>query len=105
MAARKTYGVPEYVSRVKENIPSGTVALEAGAQVAGSDGEPIGEIERVFVDSETEQATHLVIEMGLIAKSRKIVPVSWIQRMREAMVELSVESDVVRDLPDYQEEP
>jgi hypothetical protein len=103
LSGQKPYAVPEYVMPVETNIPDGTVALAAGATALGSDGEAAGDVERIFVDAETEEATHLLIVSGFLMKERKLVPVSWIRRINEESVELSVESAVVRSLPDYEE--
>ncbi len=104
LSARSAYSVPDYVVRLEKNIPEGTVALEAGATVFDSDGQQVGAIDRILVDSESEQATHLLVEEGFLRKFRRLVPISWITRIREETVELSVAADVVRNLPEYEDE-
>jgi hypothetical protein len=45
------YPICPYVVKTERQIPEGTVALEEGAKVIGSDGEHVGKIERIFTDS------------------------------------------------------
>lgn len=104
MTARSSYAVPDYVVRQQKNIPEGTVALEAGAKVFGSAGQQIGDIERIFVDPEREEATHLLIAEGIFLKQKKLVPISWISSVNEEVVNLSVEADLVESLPEYEPE-
>jgi uncharacterized protein YrrD len=93
----------EFVRTVEINIPEGTVALEEGAQVIGSDDEPIGKVDEVMTDAETERVTHFIISEGLIFKEKKLIPAHWVQSILEDRVFLSVPSGVVKDLPDYEE--
>jgi uncharacterized protein YrrD len=104
VSGRGMFRVPDYVMHVEQNIPDGTVALEAGAHVVSSDGDTLGDIERILVDPETEYATHLVISEGFLEKTRKLVPTSWIGRLGEDTVELTLEADVIHELPEYVEE-
>jgi uncharacterized protein YrrD len=93
---------PRYVARTEKHIPEGTVALEEGAKVIGSDGEHIGDIERVFTDPLVDRATHLLISEGLFLKEKKLIPTKWITNILEDAVHLSVDSDFVESLPEYQ---
>jgi uncharacterized protein YrrD len=103
VAARNTDQLePHYVSKTKQNIPEGTIALEEGAKVFSSDGEHIGDIERIFTEPQENQATHLLISEGLILKDRKLIPTRWMRRVLEDRVHLSVDSDLVASLPEYQ---
>lgn len=76
-------GDPAIIRKTEENIPSGTVSLKKGSKVYSDEGEHIGNIERIFVDSNSGQATHLVVSKGLLLKERKQIPVHWINKIYE----------------------
>ena len=93
---------PQYVARTEKQIPEGTVALEEGANVISTDGKRIGDIERIFTDPLADRATHLLISEGLILKDKKLIPTRWMTNVLEKEVHLSVDSDFVESLPEYQ---
>lgn len=99
------YVKPEYVRIVEFNIPEGTIALEEGAAVIGSDDKHIGDVEEILTDPQENRATHIVISTGLLLKERKLVPTQWVSTMLEEEVYLSVSSDVVDGLPAYEPPP
>jgi len=92
---------PRFVAKT-ENIPEGTVALEEGANVISSDGEHIGDIERVFTDPQEDRATHLLVAEGLFLKEKKLIPAHWIANAFEGEVRLTVDSELIESLPEYQ---
>jgi uncharacterized protein YrrD len=93
---------PRLVPMTETNIPDGAVALEDGADVIGSDGEKIGEIERIITDPVENRATHILIAEGLLLKAKKLIPTGWIKHILEDEVHLYVKSDFVDGLPNYQ---
>jgi len=93
---------PLYVARTEQNIPEGTVALEEGSKVLSRDGKHVGNIEEVIVDSEDHRVTHFVVNEGFLFKERKLIPSTWISRIDENEVHLSVASNVLERLPGYQ---
>mgnify|MGYP001233741052 CR=1 FL=1 len=98
-------GVPYYPGttvEVERNVPEGSAALKEGAAIYTSDDEHVGDVERVFTDSETDTVTHLLISRGLLFKSYKLVPASWIADATDDEVFLSVEKRVLERLPDYE---
>lgn len=95
------HAIPRYVVKT-EHIPEGTVALDEGANVISSDGEHVGDVERVFTDSENDRATHLLISEGLFLKEKKLVPTRWIEHVFEHEIRLFVDSELVESLPEYQ---
>ena len=104
MGIPNPYGVDsEFVHTQVINIPEGTVALEEGARVVGSDEKQVGDVEEVLTDSETDRVTHLVIAEGLLLKEKKLIPASWVASILESRVLLCVPSDVVKNLPEYRE--
>jgi uncharacterized protein YrrD len=101
MGAYRGYPKPPYVRKTEINIPSGTVPLEEGAKVVSSEGEHVGDVERVYADEEKQRVTHLLISQGLISKSRKLIPSMWVGSVRENEVRLSVAERFVETLPQH----
>lgn len=97
------YPIPNYRVETDKNIPEGTVALKEGARVTSSDEKHVGNVERVFMDTKTDKATHLLISQGLFFKERKAVPISWISKVDEDEVHLTVSSDLLSRLHGYEE--
>lgn len=84
------------------NIPADTIPLEEGSDVLDSDGEQIGSVERLVVDSTSHQATHFVISSGTLFKARKLVPAHWVRTIEENKVQLLVPSRLLERLPDHE---
>jgi uncharacterized protein YrrD len=84
------------------NIPPDTVPLKEGANVISSDGEHVGDVERLFVDSDSNRATHFLISEGLLFKERKLIPTHWVRSVEEDKVSLAVPSRLLERLPAYQ---
>lgn len=91
-----------YVRRTVQNIPEGTVALGEGSRVVSADGEHVGDVERVFSNSATDHATHLLISKGLLFKEHKLIPTFWIKDVAEEEVHLIVNSELLETLPEYE---
>jgi sporulation protein YlmC with PRC-barrel domain len=86
---------------IERNIPEGTVPLKEGAEVISADGEHVGDIERVFTDGNTNRATHLVISKGLLFKSKKLIPTSWVATTEEDKIELNLGTYALDNLPSF----
>jgi sporulation protein YlmC with PRC-barrel domain len=99
-AAGNQPGEP-YVAEVERNIPEGTVALKEGASVFDSTGSKVGSVARVFTDSETQEATHLLVAEGWLFKEERLVPINWVRDVTEEAVHLTVDADFLRGLPEY----
>jgi uncharacterized protein YrrD len=105
--ANPTYGPNVYnwpPAETKQNIPEHTVPLKEGAEVISADDRHVGNLERLFVSSDSDKATHFVISQGLLLKERKLVPAHWVSNVEEAKVYLTVSADVLDRLPAYEEE-
>jgi uncharacterized protein YrrD len=87
----------------ERNIPDSTVPLKEGSAVIADDGERVGTIERIFTDPSSKRATHILISRGWLFTTEKLIPTSWIERMVEDQVRLSVGSEALERLPDYQD--
>jgi uncharacterized protein YrrD len=83
------------------NIPEDTVPLKEGTNVISSNGEHVGDVERLFIDSDSNKATHFVITQGFLFKERKLIPVQWVDTVGEKEVHLLVSSELLGRLPAY----
>lgn len=92
---------PGYAKQTKQNIPDGNVALKEGARVISSDGNHVGNVEEVIVDSRNSRATHFVVGEGLLFHERKLIPILWIAEIQEDEIRLSVSSSLMERLPEY----
>ncbi|NLX09922.1 MAG: PRC-barrel domain containing protein [Chloroflexi bacterium] len=92
-----------YLVQQEINIPEGTTALKEGAKVVAADGKHIGEIERVYADPDSDVATHFLISKGLILKTNKLIPAEWAKTIAEDEVQLSVSSELIEQLPEYED--
>ncbi len=93
------YGWPAV--ETTRNIPADTVPLKEGSAVVSSDDKQVGDVERLFVDAETNQATHFLISKGLLFKERKLIPAHWIKSVEEDKVRLTVPAGLLERLPSY----
>jgi sporulation protein YlmC with PRC-barrel domain len=93
--------LPPYGMKIDQNIPEHTVAVIEGARVVTSDGKDVGHVEQVFTDSATNRATYFIIAHGFISKTKKSIPTTWISKMAENEIQLSVGAGVVDELPEY----
>jgi uncharacterized protein YrrD len=93
------YGWPPI--ETTRNIPEHTIPLKEGTDVISSDGEHVGDIERLFVATESNRTTHLVISQGMFFKERRLIPAHWIKSV-EDKVELTVSSKQLEELPPYE---
>jgi uncharacterized protein YrrD len=96
-------GEQPVVNEVEYNIPENTVPLKEGAKVFSNNEKQLGTVEKLFVDSKSARATHLLISKGLLLKEHKLVPVDWVSTIEEDRVYLSVDDNLVNRLPAYQE--
>lgn len=62
----------------------------------------VGRVERV-ITNEQDRVSHFLISEGVVFKHKKLVPAAWIDDVTEDQVRLAVGSDVLENLPDYQE--
>lgn len=96
------YPVPPFVVKTEMNIPKDHVVLEEGTKVFSSDGEQVGNIDQLRVDTELECISHMIISRGMIFSEKKMIPTTWITRVGDEEVHLSVDADFLEQLPDYE---
>ncbi|HET9909096.1 MAG TPA: PRC-barrel domain-containing protein [Anaerolineales bacterium] len=94
------YGWPSL--ETTRNIPGNTISLKEGTDVVSSDGKHVGDIERLFVASDSNKVTHFVISQGLLFKDRKLIPAHWVRTADEGKVDLAVSTQLLKDLPTYE---
>jgi uncharacterized protein YrrD len=95
------YEMPAAQAETTQNIPGNTVALKEGADVVSADGEKVGSVERVFADSGSNRATHLLVSQGVLFQKHKPVPTTWIEEVTEDEVRLAVSADLLKGLREY----
>jgi uncharacterized protein YrrD len=98
-----TYDAPYYAVK-SGNVPSDAVVLEEGTKVITSDQEHVGDIDQVVTDAESGRISHLIISKGLILTKEKLIPSNWIKTTFKDEVHLSVSSELVENLPEYEPE-
>ena len=92
------------VKKEIKNIPHDVQPIQKGAKVVTLDGHHIGDVERLILDHQTDNATHLIISEGVLLVEKKVVPVSWINEYKEESIHLAVDRHVIENLPEYQKE-
>lgn len=78
-------------------IPDDLVALKEGAPVISQDGRHVGNIEKVFAES--GKVTHFIASQGILLKTRKAIPIEWVQTLSDEEVKLTVAANQLDDLP------
>jgi hypothetical protein len=84
--------------------PVAWTMIEAGWDVVGSDGEDVGHVDEVTGDSTIDIFNGLAIASGPFGKPC-YVPAEKVARIVQGRVELSLTSDEVKRLGEYQEAP
>jgi len=92
-----------YRTETQRNIPENAVALKEGAWVVTADGQHVGSVKRVFTQSKNDKATHFLISEGVFFKDHKMVPIDWVDEIKEDAVYLNVTADMLKGLPEFQE--
>ena len=68
--------------------------LKAGANVYTAEGDRVGSIERVVLDPESLDATHLVVEKGLLFTKDRLVPVDQVGAATSDLITLRAGLDM-----------
>lgn len=91
----------DQVPQTETSIPEGRIAISEGAEVVSADGKHIGNVEQVIAVSDSNTITHFVIGKGFLLKEHKLVPLFWVDNVREDKIYLSVDAPLFDRLPDY----
>jgi len=75
--------------------------LTKGTDVFSSVGEKIGKLERVVLDPETKEVTHLIIEKGILFTTNRVVPIDYVKLEVEERITLDKTAQELEALPSY----
>jgi sporulation protein YlmC with PRC-barrel domain len=75
--------------------------IDLGTDVFGNDGEKVGTVERIVVDSNTKQIHQFVVHRGFLTHDDKLVDVDMVSGQDPDGLRLDLNSDQVNELPDY----
>ena len=89
---------------VVKNVPEGSLVIEEGADVFSSDGDHVGDVYSVHIDSETKRITHFVISQGLVFKDYKLIPVFWVNGANADGITVAVSTEQMKQLPSFKPE-
>jgi len=78
--------------------------LKKGAEVFSSAGEKIGSLDRVVLNPETKEVTHLVVEKGILFTTNKVIPVEYINLEVGDRIALEKTAQELEVLPSYDSE-
>jgi len=74
-----------------------------GASVHSADGEQVGDVDRVVIDPQSREVTHLVVEKGWLFTTNKLIPAEAVSETTEQRVTLKRTSDELENLLDFEE--
>jgi len=75
--------------------------LKKGADVFSSVGEKIGSLDRVVINPETKEVTHLVVEKGFLFNSNKVIPIEYVNMEIGDRIALDKNAQELEVLPSY----
>lgn len=78
--------------------------IDLGTDVFGSDGEKVGTVERIVVDSNTKAIHQFIVHRGFLTHDDKLVDVDMVSGQGDDGLRLDLTSEQVDQLPDYVEE-
>jgi uncharacterized protein YrrD len=76
--------------------------LAKGKDIYTTDGEKVGSIERVVLDPQTKEVTHVVVEKGFLFTESKVVPISMLGAETDQGITLR-DGEYVEDLATFRE--
>ncbi len=77
--------------------------LKKGDEVYTAQGEKLGTVERVVLDPETKEVTHLVITKGFLFKTNKVVAMDMVDPAMEDKITLRSSKLALDDFQDFEE--
>jgi uncharacterized protein YrrD len=80
------------------------VQVDLGADVFASDGEKVGTVERIVVDSNTKQVHKFIVHRGFLTHDDKLVDIDMILSQDANGLRLDLTADQVNELPGFIEE-
>ncbi|MGD8948287.1 MAG: PRC-barrel domain-containing protein, partial [Desulfobacterales bacterium] len=77
--------------------------FKENSEVVTSVGEKVGRIDRVVIDPNSKEMTHLVVKKGLLFTKDKVVPLDHVETANEGGVVLKEGQKDPDDFPDFEE--
>ncbi len=96
-------GMMPWTVEIERNIPDNTVPLREGAHVISADEKHVGNIERIITDSGNNRVSHFVIAQGVLFKEHKLIPMTWVSKIKADEIRLAVNSLLLQRLQPYHE--
>lgn len=90
--------------RQRENepsIPEDTIPIESDAPVKTSDGATAGRVKQVYTDPDNDETTHFLVEVGLLSKEHKLIPIEWVESVSKEHINLVISEASLDNLPDF----
>jgi sporulation protein YlmC with PRC-barrel domain len=78
--------------------------FQQGEEVFSADNHSIGRIERVVLDPDTKEVTHLIIRKGIVLTKDRVVPLYLVAEDTENSVKLMVNATEANRLPEFEEQ-
>ena len=92
------YNVPTVRERIREGLSSDELQVIAhGTPVKNQEG-VIGKVDHVFVDTDSNEITHLVVRHGIVFPEQLDIPVSLIERVSEKGVLITATNEELESL-------
>jgi uncharacterized protein YrrD len=79
------------------------VEFRNGALVVTADGQDVGRVDRVVLNPQTRQITHIVVRQGLLFSEDKLVPIGLVASATEDRVTLKAAADRLGELELFEE--
>lgn len=77
--------------------------FKEGTPVYSADNEDVGRIERVVINPQTREVTHLVVRQGFLFTEDKLIPIELVASTSEDRVTLTRTEGSLQDLPPFEE--
>jgi uncharacterized protein YrrD len=77
--------------------------LKKGDEVYSSQGEKLGDIERVVLDPDTKEVTHLVVGKGFLFKTNKLIAMDMVDPTIENRITLRASKQQLDEFQDFEE--
>ena len=81
----------------------GRMRLVKGAEIYSSEGQKLGNLDRVIIDPNTKEVTHLVIEKGLLFPTNKVVAIDMVNPVIKDNIALLGPQKDIDDFQDFEE--
>jgi sporulation protein YlmC with PRC-barrel domain len=72
-------------------------------EIYSADGHSVGRIDRIVLDPDTREVTHLIARKGVLLTKDRIVPLSIVAAQSAGRVDLAISGGEVDNLPEFEE--